>query len=1094
MLNTNPNFMMRTLQRFTLLWGMMLFGTSIAMAQGRTISGAVSDETGSPLPGVNIILKGTTTGTTTDLNGRYTILVPNDEAILVVTFVGFATSEQQVGARTSIDIQLKPDITTLSELVVTGYAIQEKKDITGSVGIVKASDLVSVPAPTAEGQLQGRVAGVNIISNGIPGNGSSVRIRGFASFGGTNAAGVAINQSAPLYVIDGVPTYDLTTFNPNDIESISVLKDAGAASIYGARASNGVIAITTKKGTPDGKLKLTYDMYYGLQDPGKGFDNLLNPQEQADLEWLAKRNDGAPLQSTMYGNGANAVLPDYILPSGVSEGNALADPSLYNYSSDPNTFYQITKANKEGTDWYKELTQVAPIQSHNVGLAGGSANSKYFVGLNYFNQQGIIIDTYSKRYSVRANTEFNFKNKVRIGENLVATYRTNPQSPGALRGTPGSSFANNSEGNAIANSFRIQRIVPVYDIMGNFAGTRGADLGNGANPVAAQVRAKNSIATDMRVFGNLYAEVDLMQGLTARSSFGGSMQYGHNTQFTSLNLEASEPRPSNNYSENAFWGSDWVWTNLLTYKKTIGQHNVNVIGGIESVKKGMGANMFATRSGYFVEDPNFISLNQGSTGQTNAGQPGTPSTLFSVFGRADYSFKDKYYLSGTIRRDGSSKFAASERYGTFPSVTAGWRASAEPFLSSVAFITDLKIRGGWGTMGNENNVNASNQFEQFGGGINTTYYDLSGANSGSNQGFGQTAYANNRTKWETNETTNIGFDASLAEAKVNVTFDWYQKVTKDLLFNPEFPSTYGLVATPYLNIGKMTNKGIELQINYRTKIANDFRIDLTGTFTTFKNNIDAIAPGYKFFDVSSGEENRLGERFVRNAVGHSLSSFYGYKVVGIIQPSDTVNFTAAEKNAGMRAGVFKFADTNGDRTITEDDKQFLGSPVPDFTYGLNITTGYKNFEFTVFLYGVQGAEIMNFTKWWTDFPSSFRGAKSKEALYNSWTPERPDGTTPLASYNYSNIFTNKSSNSYYLEDGSYLRARSVQIAYNLPSPLLDKWGITRARVYVQGANLFTATRYTGLNPELGGNDSNFGVDLGNYPTPKQYLMGLNISF
>jgi TonB-dependent starch-binding outer membrane protein SusC len=820
----------------------------------------------------------------------------------------------------------------------------------------------------------------------------------------------------------------------------------------------------------------------------------LNPQEQADLEWLAKRNDGAPLQSAMYGNGSSPVLPDYILPSGASEGDPLTDPSLYNYTSDPNTFYQITRANKKGTDWYDELTQMAPIQSHNIGLSGGSGNSKYYVGLNYFNQQGIVIETYSKRYSVRANTEFNFKNKVRIGENLVATYRTNPQSPGALRGTPGSAFANNSEGNAIANSFRIQRIVPVYDIMGNFAGTRGADLGNGVNPVASQVRAKNSVATDIRLFGNLYAEVDILKNLTARSSFGGSVQYGHNTQFTSLNLESSEPRPSNNYSENSFWVSDWVWTNLMTFKKSVGQHSVNAMGGIEAVKKGMSTNLIAGRSNYFVEDPKFISINQGSTGLTNAGQPGTPSSLFSVFGRVDYSFKDKYYVSGTVRRDGSSKFAPSERYGTFPSVTAGWRISAEPFLSAATFITDLKIRGGWGTMGNENNVNASNQFEQLGGGINSTYVDLNGTNSGSIQGFAQTAYANNQTKWETNETTNIGFDASLVDAKVNVSFDWYQKITKDLLFNPEFPSTYGLATTPYLNIGQMTNKGIETQVNYRTKISNDFRLDLTATFTTFKNNIDAIAPGYKFFDVSSGEENRLGERFVRNAVGHSLSSFYGYKVIGIIQPADTASLTPKEKKDGMRAGVFKFADTNGDGAITEEDKQFLGSPVPDFTYGLNIVLGYKNFDLTVFLYGVHGSEIMNFTKWWTDFPSSFRGVKSKDALYNSWTPERPNGTTPLASYNYSNIFTNKSSNSYYLENGSYLRARNIQIAYNLPSSLIERWGMSRARVYVQGANLFTATKYSGLNPELGGNDSNFGVDLGNYPTPKQYLLGLNISF
>jgi hypothetical protein len=402
-------------------------------------------------------------------------------------------------------------------------------------------------------------------------------------------------------------------------------------------------------------------------------------------------------------------------------------------------------------------------------------------------------------------------------------------------------------------------------------------------------------------------------------------------------------------------------------------------------------------------------------------------------------------------------------------------------------------------MGQENNVRPTNQYEQYGGGVGTSYYDLTGANSGSVQGFRQTAFGNLGTQWETNETSNIGLDVLFLNNKFDLSVDVYKKVTKDLLFNPEAPATFGAGAPPFANVGQMTNKGIDLQLIYKTVIANDFKLELNGTFTKYKNTIDKIATGYKFFDANGGEENRLGDRFVRNAVGESISSFYGYQIIGMNQVADTVgtggvNGTGLKQEGGL-PGTFKFADTNGDGKVTPDDRQFLGSPNPDFTYGLNINLGYKNFDFTVFFYGVQGNEIMNFTKWWTDFQGSFQGAKSEAALNDSWTTEKTTGSVPIASLNskYSTISTNKSSNSYYLESGSYLRARNIMIAYNLPSNVLNRIGIQKARFYVQGVNLFTATKYSGLNPELGGSDQTNGVDFGAYPTPKQYTVGLTVS-
>lgn len=1090
--------MMKELYRklsFTLA-GMLLFVSSL-LAQQRTVTGTVTDENGSAMPGVNVVVKGTSNGTATDGSGNFSLQVPGDDAVLVISFVGYANTEVTVGTRTTIDVQLAPDLTTLSELVVTGYAIQEKKDITGSVGIISSKDLVAVPAPTPEAQIQGRVAGVNVSNTGVPGAGSTVRIRGFSTL---NNRSTGNPTSGPLYIVDGVPTYDVTTFNSYDIESITVLKDAGAASIYGARASNGVIVVATKKGPKNGKVSVSYDMYYGWQDPGKGFTNLLNTQEMANLEWLAKTNDGLPLSSDMYGAGPTPTIPDYILPSGQMEGDPDVNPALYDISyANGEATYQITRANKKGTNWFDEVTRVAPIQMHNLSVAGGNENSRYFLGLNYFDQKGIIVDTYAKRFSLRANSEATIKKVVRVGENVVLSYRTFPQGTGAGNGN---NFNNLAEGNAISQSYRIQPIVPVYDIMGNFAGSKGADLGNGNNPVANQKRTANNLVTGIRTFGNIYAEADFMPWLTGRTSFGGSLTNVYAYNYVPRSWENSENPPSNAYGEFSQIQADWVWTNTFTVRKSFGDSKLTVVGGSEAVKANIGRNMAASRINYFVDDPDFISLDRGSAGQTNSGAPFTPATLFSLFARADYSFKDKYYLSATVRRDGSSKFSESKKYGTFPSVTAMWRISNEQFFSSITAVNDLKIRGGWGRMGNQEPVSPDNTLTSFAGAVNTTAYDITGANTGSVVGFRETTLGNTETQWETNETTNFGIDASAFDSKLTFTFDWYKKVTKDLLYEPELTAFFGQVNSPALNVAQMTNSGVEFQLEYKTELPSGIRFDITGTVSANKNKLDKVDGVVKFFAPKNNpEENRLGDRFVRNAVGQPISSYYGYKVIGINEEADTLGTFGADnrdmRQTGGLPGTFKFADTNNDGVVTEEDKVFLGSPIPDFTYGLNINVGWKNFDLTVFFYGVQGNEIMNFTKWWTDFPGSFRGGKSKAALYDSWTLERRGGKVPMASYSsaYSTISTNKSSNSYYMEDGSYLRARNVQLTYSLPRTLLDRFGIERARVYIQGVNLFTITDYSGLNPELGQtSDTAMGIDLGNYPTPKQYTLGLNVTF
>jgi len=669
--------MKKLYKRLSLTLGLLLMFGSMVLAQERVVSGTVTDEAGAGMPGVNVLVKGTTTGTASDANGAFSIQIPNDQASLVFTFVGYATSELVVGARSTVNIQLTPDVQTLSELVVTGYATQEKKDITGSVGIVKAKELNAIPSANPETLLQGRVAGVTVTTNPAPGAAASVRIRGLATFG----------NNTPLYVVDGVPTLDISSLNPSDIESMNVLKDAGAASIYGSRATNGVIIITTKKGKT-GKVTVTYDGTFGIQDAGEGYKNLLNPQEQADLEWLSNANSGLANNSANYGTGATPVLPDYTIPTGASEGDASVDPALYNVDYAKGPIYQIARSNKSGTNWFKESTQKAPITSHNLALSGGSPNSKYLVGFNYFSQEGTVIETYIKRYTLRANTEFTIKDKVRIGENFTGAFRKRNNITGA-------------EG--IFNyMYTLQSIIPVHDIMGGYGSTRGQNWGNQASPVAALERTKDNLDYDVRLFGNIYAEVDLLKSLTFRTSFGGSLQNGYNYAFTYHSYENSENNGTNSFAESAYFNSEWAWTNTLTYKKNFRDHNLTVVAGTEAVKQGIGRSVGGNRIDYFSDDPKYWTLTNGASGLSNFSTSNTPSTLFSYLARADYGYKDKYLLSATVRRDGSSKFA--KQFGVFPSVTAAWRISQEGFMQGGEFFSDLKLRAGYGTMGSQFNI------------------------------------------------------------------------------------------------------------------------------------------------------------------------------------------------------------------------------------------------------------------------------------------------------------------------------------------------------------------------------------------------------
>lgn len=1039
------------MEKFSLhsLLALLLFMASatLAVAQKSVTGTVTSAADNTPLIGATILVKGTSSGTTTDFDGSFTIRV-NEEDVLVVSYTGYESQEVAVAGVSTLNVSLQEARTVLEEIVVTGYTAQQKKDLTGAVGVVNTEQLTQLPTGNVTSQLQGRVSGITVSGDGRPGQVAKVRIRGFSSLSGSND---------PLYIVDGVPTQDISTLNPNDVENISVLKDAGAASIYGSRAANGVILITTKRGQKSG-VQVNYDMYVGSINPGSKPEFLLNSQQYADLQWLVYRNDGTVETHPVYGPSSNA------------------SPTLPAWGAD--------------TDWWDVITQNALITNHDLSLSGGNDNARFYAGLNYFNQEGIVIYNFTKRFSARLNSEFKVANgRVTLGENLTVTGRSGLGIGG-----------NGTEGSPVTSVYRLQPLIPHvittpvsgtnHDyVVGDYGGTGIAPrLGNTWNEYARRIRNQDDRGEDIRLLGSTFVDVEIIKGLNARSTFGGTYQNGYNTDWTGAEYENAENVATAAYNEQGYFNSDWVWTNTLTFDKDFGSHSLLAVAGYESVKYGIGRGVTANRAGYFSDDPNFRTVSNGAqiTGATSWFN--TPTTLVSTFLRADYSFNNRYYLSGTIRRDGSSRFGQDFRYGTFPSVSAGIRVS--DFFSAGEVLSDLKIRGGYGTMGNQLPVDPANQFSLFGGDPSTSNYDLNGGGTSSQQGFRPTRLGNLDTKWETQVTTNIGFDASLFNSKLQLSLDYYQRNASDLLVTVPLPDIYGAASAPALNVGEIKNSGIDLQLDYRTKITSDLSFDATLAFTTYKNEIVKFTDDIDFFFASYGD-TRIGN-FNRNEVGRSISEFYGYEVIGLFQSQAEVD--AAPTQDGAEPGFFRYADKDGDGVITPDDRDFIGNPNPDFTYGLNLGLNYKGFDLSAFFFGSQGNEIFNYNKWWLDFWPSFQGQKSTDLLNNSWTPDNPGATTPKAS-NKSNFSTNTQSTSYYVEDGSFFRLRNLQVGYSLPQSVVQSIGLNRVRLYVQGVNLFTITNYSGLDPDVNsGGDTAFGVDLGNNPLVKQYLFGLQVGF
>jgi TonB-linked SusC/RagA family outer membrane protein len=1044
-----------------------------------TVSGTVTDaENGETLPGVNVLVKGTASGTSTGNDGTFELTAQSEQDTLIFSYIGFQAQEVPINGRSTIDITMDPSVQQLQDLVVTGYTTQREVDVTGSISNVDIDNLNKSTSASFTEKLKGKVSGVQVESNGSPGSRSTVRIRGVSSF----------QNNDPLYVIDGTPIQGAFNnfLNPEDIESMSVLKDASAASIYGSRANNGVILIKTKNGRP-GAPQVTVDTKLGVATPVGGYDDFLI-QDALQYHEVVKRsfeNANLTVPTNIYGDPDNPTIPNYIFPEAESGQNNDVDESTYSF---PNNLIMPGSA---GTNWWDELFDPAFTQNYNMNVSGGNDNATYNVSFNYFDQEGTMKENYYKKGTIRVNTQFD-AGIFTIGEN--ASFTIDQQNGGIIGGSQG-------EDTPIGNLIKMQPVVPVYDVNGYFAGAKANGLGNGSNPIAQVMKARNNVGETKQFVGNAFVNASLLDNLEARSNFGFNLGQNRGEGFSLPTPENSEPNSVTQLNENFGQFTNWTWTNTLNYIESFGgRHNIDVLAGTEA-NRSSGRNINGSLAGFLTNDVNarYIQDALGDPDTKTVFSGGGYSTLLSLFGKVDYNFDERYYFSVTVRRDGSSTLGSNNRWGTFPAFSLGWRISEESFMDDFSGINELKIRAGYGVTGNQQ-IPGGRTVNQFGGGTGDTFYDIGGQNTGFTQGFRQTAIGNNNLKWEENISYNLGIDAEFLESRLSVALDIYQRETDDLLFNPATPATQGSAAAPFVNIGKVSNKGLDAAVGYQGSVGNDFQWNIDVNGSTYQNEILRI-DGQQ--DAFFGSFTGRGDNIVINQLGSPIGAFYGYKTDGIFANQSEVD--AHAEQAGAAPGRFRFQDVNGDGSITANDKTVIGSYHPDFTGGLNLGMQYKNFDFNTFLSVSIGNDIADITKEFTVFRLFSTNVRedilSKSAIVEDGQVINLD-EAEYPEINENDTFSSEYSE-FFIEDGSYMRMQNLEVGYNVPATVLGFSGLSRLRVYLQAQNLFTITGYNNIDPQLPSNnpggatdqrDQARGIDRGTYPNNRIFSLGINARF
>jgi TonB-linked SusC/RagA family outer membrane protein len=1026
-----------------LLTGILWLGiTSMLFAQKTYVySGTVTDQQGETMPGVSIVIKGTTEGTSTDINGKFSLSTASPTQILVISFIGKTKQEIKAAAGVPMKIMLEDESVDIEGVVVVGYGTQKKSVVTGSISSVKAKDLENVQITRIEQALQGRTSGVTITSSsGQPGAASTVRIRGTTS----------INNSDPLYVVDGVPVDNggIDYLNSSDIESIEVLKDAASAAIYGARAASGVILVTTKKGRK-GSLQVSYNGYVGTQSPAKKLD-LLNATEYATLQ------------------------NEYLTNAG--QNPKFADPSSFG----------------TGTDWQSTIfNNNAGIQSHELSVTGGNDVSTFYTSMGYFAQEGVVASSISNynRINLRVNSTHQVQKWLRFGENLGYSHI---KSQGSLNtnseyGGPLSSAVNLDPitpavitDPAIANAAPYSNHPVIRDADGNPYGISNYVGQEMTNPLAyIQTRHGNFGWSDNFV-GDAYVEVEPIKGLKLKSDLGAKLAFYGGESFTPVSyMGAYSYVTENSYSKDKNQGFRWNFENTASYTKSFGLHNVTALVGTSAFvenSNGLGV----TYKGIPVTTFEEASMNYATTPDkiTAYGWESADHKVSSLFARLTYNYNEKYLFTGIIRRDGSSRFGSNNKYGVFPSASIGWVASREDFWPQNDVVNLLKIRGSYGVVGNDN-IGDFQYLSTIGGGRNYTF-----GNDDYTIGYSPNAPSNPDLKWEQTSQSNIGFEATLLK-DITLVFDLYSKNTTGMLQPIILPAYVGVAGSPTGNVASMTNKGVELELGYHKTFGEvDFRV--SGNASYLKNEVtDLGTVQYRTGSTFQSSDYEL----TRTAVGQPIGSFYGFQILSVFQSNGEVahykdeNGNMIQPNA--KPGDFQFADLNGDGKITADDRTFIGDPTPTWSYGATVNAAYKGFDLVVFGQGVAGNDVYNGLRR-LDIPTA---NWSSDAM-GRWTGQGTSNDFPrLVSGDPNKNFSSPSN--FYLTSGAYFRIKTLQIGYTLAKAVSSKIGLQQLRVYLSSNNLVTITKYTGFDPEIGG--GSYGIDRGVYPQARSFIAGISVT-
>ncbi len=1019
-----------------LCMGMPWWGNQLH-AQSVSVSGSVADKEGSSLPGATVLVKGSSSGTFTNEDGDFTIEVPSESSVLVFSYVGYLKQEVLVGSQRSFAIQLEEGVNQLQEEVIVGYGTQEADDVTGAISSVRGADINNLPVTGASQALQGRAAGVSVVrTGGAPGAGGDIRIRGTGT----------VNNANPLVVIDGVPAGGLNDINPNDIESIEVLKDASAAAIYGLRAANGVIIVTTKRGRFNEKINFSLNTYAGVSSPINTID-VLKADELAQLKIERYTNDGI----------------------------------------DINPIWQNSDFTVQRTDWQDELLENGSVQNYDFAMRGGGERSSFAISGGYFKEDGMMKNSFFERTYLRINSDHRVNDWLKIGQNLQLTRQednflnTNSAQSGilwsAIRFHPGL---------PVTMETPIPSLIDAGFEVGDYGSSQvSGEFGDINNPIFTAIEDADRQATRHRLLGNVFAEIEILEGLKLRGNFALDGTIFDQDQFFPIIDKQIRARSRNELRRSYSEGYSLLGEYFLTYDRAFGDHIVNFVGGYTAQRFNT-ESFSAGRRDFPNEDPDQRFLNAGNTiDQASGGK--SENALESGFVRLTYNYAERYLLTATYRRDGSSRFAPGNKWGNFPAISAGWRISSESFMEDNALFSNLKLTGSWGRLGNQN--------------IDDLQY-LALISSGRRYSFGgeqvvgssQSRFPNENISWETTEMIDIGLDMGFLNNQLLASINYFVKDTEDMLLAPPTVGTQGRTSIPDQNVGEIRNEGVEIELGYQ-KATGDLKYSISGNISFIQNEVTRLFEGQFLASRTYGRPN---QEISRTFVGSTIGTFYGWRTDGLYQSVEEVNSDPniandpRRSNDQIQPGDVRFVDLNGDGLIDDQDREILGDPFPDAEYGINGNVSYKGFDLNLFFLGQAGLDLYNADRMQGIDPT-YPFNMYAETL-NRWNGSGTSNSIPRMTTNRNNL--NHRTSDLFIEKGDFFRLKNLTLGYSLPKSLLQNIGISGIRLYITGQNVFTITDYSGMDPELGYVDGNLqrGVDYAQYPQARTWIFGASLGF